>query len=635
MPPLLKSICAGIAFLMFSVLLIHVTLGQDSDDRGFRRLFDVFGRSEPEVERPEPLISSVQSVEEQSANREPFLSRFNVPWRSQPTTDQIMSTDPFSEYGIEAQRSLAEHLAPRDPNRLPNDPYADSAPPRAASSLIGRPYPWPVPIDSAVEHGDGKEAQSLIEGVASSANRAIEQSSDAATNMMGRLRSSANLVQQKLGEIPSSTEVVDMIDDAVDSSLVNTRQTLSAAVSAVVADETKPDEASDDSNSSPPQLSIGLPAENPATIETIESPLSRLVAPTKDTGPIAAGGIVSATKQPADFGQLDENTKILAVVGDQLILAGDVYSQIAPMLARHKGQVPEEQLKTQRDQLVKQLLPNLVENKLIYLDFLRTIPRDKLPEIERRVYDEFVKSEVPKIMKQAEVKTPTELDAKLRKMGSSLDKQRRFYMERELSGLMVSQNIKRGREITHQQLLDDYHENAQDYEYNARARWEKLTAKRGNYAKREDANRAVAEMGNEVLGGAPFSAVAKRSSEGARAQQGGLYDWTTKGSLVSEPIDETIFTIPIGKMSRVLEDENGFHIVRVIERHDAGKIAFTEVQQKISEKIRKNWLQKDVKKYIQSLREGSHVWTVDDEQQQPTGRTESPPNRAAPGQGRF
>ena len=129
MPPLLKSICAGIAFLLFSVLLIHVTLGQDSDDRGFRRLFDVFGRSEPEVERPEPLISSVQSVEEQSANREPFLSRFNVPWRSQPTTDQTMSTDPFSEYGIEAQRSLAEHLAPRDPNRLPNDPYADSPPP--------------------------------------------------------------------------------------------------------------------------------------------------------------------------------------------------------------------------------------------------------------------------------------------------------------------------------------------------------------------------------------------------------------------------------------------------------------------------------------------------------------------------
>ena len=38
-------------------------------------------------------------------------------------------------------------------------------------------------------------------------------------------------------------------------------------------------------------------------------------------------------------------------------------------------------------------------------------------------------------------------------------------------------------------------------------------------------------MGNDVLNGRPFEEVAKESSEGPTAYNGGLYDWTTQGSL--------------------------------------------------------------------------------------------------------
>lgn len=557
---LLKSICSWIALMLLSTLPLHAAFGQNSSDHGFRRLLDVFGQSETDTEPSESLITPTHSNEKSSPAHKPFLSRFSVPWSSQPTTEKSTSPDPFTEYGI--QRNLATHLTPQNPNRFPDAPNTDQSTIPTNSLSIGSPYPWPVPIDATDNFGGGQRIESVMESVTSPPNRGMEQSP---------------------GFVSGASD--------------------------------EPDKAND---------------TNPIAVY----PTQVTAVPTqKNPQEVQNGKPISAQAEDVEFGKLDEHARLLALVGDQSILAGDLYSQLEPMMARFRGKMPEDELQAQREQAVKQMLPSLIENKLIFLDFLRTIPRDRLPEIERRVYDEFVKSELPKNMKQMQVNSPTELDAKLRKMGSSLDKQRRLFMEQELARMMVSQNVKQDREITHQQLLDYYYDNIRQYEFQARARWELLSVKQRNYPTRKDAYRTIAEMGNEVLGGAPFSAVAKRSSNGARANSGGLHDWTTQGSLMSEKIDEAIFTIPIGKMSRIIEDNSGFHIVRVIERHNSGRIPFTEAQQGIAANIRKTWLQTDIKKYVDRLRAGSYIWTVFDEQRPIRPHVASPPVHSIYGQG--
>ena len=73
-------------------------------------------------------------------------------------------------------------------------------------------------------------------------------------------------------------------------------------------------------------------------------------------------------------------------------------------------------------------------------------------------------------------------------------------------------------------------------------------------------------MGNAVLRGASFAVVARRESNGPRAEDGGRYDWTNQGSLASEKLDHAIFSLPVDVMSDIIEDQFGFHIVRVVER---------------------------------------------------------------------
>ena len=121
-------------------------------------------------------------------------------------------------------------------------------------------------------------------------------------------------------------------------------------------------------------------------------------------------------------------------------------------------------------------------------------------------------------------------------------------------------------------------------------------------------------MGDEVLHGAAFAAVAKRSSNGATAANGGRYDWTTKGSLASEKLDLAIFSLPVAHLSRKIEDDRGFHIVRVVERVPAGRLPFSEVQNEIREQIVKQRQETARKEYGETLRNGIYVWTIFDEE---------------------
>jgi parvulin-like peptidyl-prolyl isomerase len=62
-------------------------------------------------------------------------------------------------------------------------------------------------------------------------------------------------------------------------------------------------------------------------------------------------------------------------------------------------------------------------------------------------------------------------------------------------------------------------------------------------------------------------------------------------------------------MSKVIEDSGAYHIVRVIERVEAGRQPFSAVQSEITEKIREQRFQTRLAEYLQRLRTETYVWT--------------------------
>lgn len=314
---------------------------------------------------------------------------------------------------------------------------------------------------------------------------------------------------------------------------------------------------------------------------------------------------------PATQGDLIRASQIVARVGSEPILAGDMLGRINEGLQQYNGVIPEEELDKKRWELVEQMLPSVIEMKMVYMDFLRSVPPEQFNNVRNNIYKTFDEKQLPHLVERAKVKDVVELEGKLRSIGSSLEKTRRGFFEQVAAREMIRRREIENKEFAPAKLLKYYRENISEFEFPAESKWEQLTVvipPGANEQAISTAYRKLAKMGNAVIGGAPFAVVAKRDSDGPNSEDGGVHDWVTRGSLVSEVLDQAIFTLPVGKLSNILKDEQGFHIIRVMDRKDAGAMPFTEAQKGIAAKILEQENQNRAQEYIEKLKRDTFVW---------------------------
>lgn len=320
---------------------------------------------------------------------------------------------------------------------------------------------------------------------------------------------------------------------------------------------------------------------------------------------------------------LFERAAALARVGTEVILAAEVMAgldearaeAIARLREANGGRAPPEQLALldrKLKEVIRQRLEQKVQVALIVQHAARSIPAENLTRVREIAGREFERQELPRMMKAAEARSRRELEDKLLAAGMSLEARKREWVDQVLAADWLRQQVRPSTAISHEELLQYYHQHSAEFERPARVRWEQLMVRISNYSSRDEARAALAAMGNEVLRGVPFAEVAKSKSEGPTASQGGLRDWTSQGSLTSEVLERALFALPVGQLSPILEEDKVMHIVRVLERQEAERIPFTEAQVEIREKIRKEREAAAREAYLAKLRREIPVWTAFD-----------------------
>jgi parvulin-like peptidyl-prolyl isomerase len=319
-----------------------------------------------------------------------------------------------------------------------------------------------------------------------------------------------------------------------------------------------------------------------------------------------------------------EGCQIIARIDSQIVLACEVLWQVNMEIERRLAQlppevrVPPEQLEEFRREAMRHQIALLLNRKLVYDQFRRSVPPEKIAEIEEKLLEPFQEHEMPKLMEQLKVDSQQELEQELTRLGSSLADVRRSFNEQFIFIEWVRSKVKINEEVSPDELLQYYQEHLADYEYPARARWEELMVRKDRFNNSREAYAEIARLGNEVwqrgkaqgLRGAAFAEVAKAGSDGFTAKDGGVQDWTSKGALKAPALDQALFSLQVGQMSPILESDEGFHIVRVLERKEAGREPFTEVQAKIRDSLKDQRFRNEVDKYLASLRRDARIWTA-------------------------
>jgi len=307
--------------------------------------------------------------------------------------------------------------------------------------------------------------------------------------------------------------------------------------------------------------------------------------------------------------------KVVATVGSVPILAGDVLGTINQAIrSKMIPEPPEGQEEMFYRMAMRPVLKQMVEMKLVVNDARQTIPAAGLGKIETEMNREFDKGEIPNLMKTYQVTSQHDLDEALRKTGSSLDWERRAYFERQLYLGWRSQQVKKEEVVPLAEVIGYYQQHLADYEFPAKAKWEEIMVSFDRFPDKAAAYAAIAQMGNQLMQGAPFADLAKTASQGPTSDQGGAHDWTTKGSLACKSLDDALFTLPVNSFSQIIESERGFHIIRVVERIDAGRKSFEDTQGDIKKQIREEKAKSQMEKYVAELHKKTPVWTIFNDQ---------------------
>jgi hypothetical protein len=351
---------------------------------------------------------------------------------------------------------------------------------------------------------------------------------------------------------------------------------------------------------------------------------SSSVAPPGGAMPGAPGVPAEAVPQTDPTEPPYEPAAILAHVGTEVIQAADILPTVHQTLDGHLSKlgaefqqlpadVKQDRLKQWQRELVQYTLADMIKIKLLLLEVKSAAPAEAIKKNVERIRKDFNENEIKRLMTSYKATSVVDLENKLRAQGGSIESQRTLYIERIMAFGWLRQQIKDQKEPTHEEMVTYYRDHATDWERPARARWEQLTARFDKFPNKADAWRAIAAWGNDVQRGVPLAQVAKAHSQGYSAEEGGLNDWTTQGSLRSKVLDEALFRLPVGVLSQIIEAEDGFHIVRVAEREDQRRIPFNEVQPDIKKKLEDGDQNQKMNEYLAKLRERTPITSVFEE----------------------
>jgi peptidyl-prolyl cis-trans isomerase SurA len=329
---------------------------------------------------------------------------------------------------------------------------------------------------------------------------------------------------------------------------------------------------------------------------------TQAVGTTRGTAP-ADGTIkpVSFTRQLPPPSKKLAGTEVAAMVNGQPIFCSEIFERANPepltaegmsLLAAVKNpdRVSDREVRQMQELAIRKYLKDYVKTRVLCqsLEFkLEKEQKDKIEEAIVKMFEEYVE----KLKKDLKVLTKAEVDAKLKESGTTLASLKVEFRYRLLADEYLRQKSKKPHVVGRQEILAYYEAHLSDYSYPERVHWQLLEI---NFAKHGGQAKALAileKVFDALRRGEDFGKVAKKYSDGARADSGGQQSWTKPDSVADVKTAAMLHKLAPGEVSPVIHSTDSYRLIRVNQRKSAGRSALAEVQdairQKIEEKLQK------------------------------------------------
>ena len=319
------------------------------------------------------------------------------------------------------------------------------------------------------------------------------------------------------------------------------------------------------------------------------------------------------------------NGDVAATVNGSPIFMDDVLQPFAVGLAREAQHRSPAEMRQIRVELTQKHLRHHIEREVLVQALKVKLKDDHVKGLNDHLDKDWANEELD-MMKKAKVNTRAELDASLRKSGTSLTQMKATFKNQKMAQQYLSIKAVNREKPSRSELLAYYNEHLADYETPAKVKWRQIVLAEAEHGGTKRSEQFAAGLVRDLRAGKrEFAATAKKYSAGPTAQQGGDWDWTAAGSVSWETIDEALFKLEPGDISDPIQTTAGWQIVEVIERTEAGRVPFDEVHDDIANQLQQVRFKEGVNSLIDKLVSSAEIEYLLEER--PNDETEAAPAR--------
>jgi peptidyl-prolyl cis-trans isomerase C len=125
-------------------------------------------------------------------------------------------------------------------------------------------------------------------------------------------------------------------------------------------------------------------------------------------------------------------------------------------------------------------------------------------------------------------------------------------------------------------------------------------------SQKAEARKKIEEIQQRLKKGEDFSALAKEFSQCPSGAKGGDLGYFRRGQMV-KPFEEAAFSLKPGQVSDIVETTFGYHLIKVVDKKPEATTPFEKVKERISENLKREKVQKEIDRYVATLKEKAKV----------------------------
>lgn len=221
----------------------------------------------------------------------------------------------------------------------------------------------------------------------------------------------------------------------------------------------------------------------------------------------------------------------------------------------------------------------------------------KAADLGIRLRPEYVKDAIESIKKENNLTTEEAFQEALRHEGLSLDDLKRNIERSILSRQVLYREVESKVVVSDAEALKDYESRLAEYERPASVHLQEILVR-----SEEEARGLLAR----VRAGEDFAALARASSLAASRGAGGELGRIARGELTPE-LEKVVFALAAGAVSEPIRVADGFRILRVTDRNEAGVMPFEEAKPEIVKRLGQARRAEEYERFLTGLRKSAMI----------------------------